>query len=224
MLILGSSSPRRSALLCQVGAEFAVRVAPVDESLSGTLQPMAYVSTLSHRKAAAVSAMIANERDIWVQHKRAIVIGADTIVVAQDGSIMGKPASRDDARRMLKALSGKWHEVYTGVALISAYDPGLAAPNAPRRTGRTANPYDELIGREVTRVKMGELDAATIDMYVNTGESDGKAGAYAIQGAGSLFIERVEGCYFNIVGLPLRLLWTMLGNIGYDLLKKKFKD
>lgn len=209
-LVLGSASPRRSALLRQIGASFDIRAAHADETLTGIVRPREYVSELSLRKAGAAADLIMKDGSYDGQYGRVIIIGADTAVVTEDGDILGKPADDGDAKRMLARLSGKWHEVYTGVALVDMR--GGRQANGFRRYGACAE-------YEMTRVKMCEIGAGAIDLYVNSGEPGGKAGAYAIQGAGSLFIERVEGCYYNVVGLPLRLLYTMLTAMGYDLLK-----
>ena len=226
-LILGSSSPRRSALLRQVGARFSVRTADTDESLHNATQPEVYVSELSRRKADAVSASITNGDAVWDDFERVIIIGADTVVVGSGGCILGKPKDGADARRMLETLSGKWHEVYTGVALIEKFKAECGAGNARARRGEShfseplgCKAYPTLVEYEVTRVRMRVLNDDTIDLYIKTGEPDGKAGAYAIQGAGSLLVDRIEGCYNNVVGLPLRLLGSMLDVMGYNLLKK----
>jgi len=127
------------------------------------------------------------------------VVGADTLVVLPD-RVLGKPSSREEARAMLRALAGREHRVVTGVAAV---DPA---------SGKTAE------GSEETRVFFRELDEATIEAYLATGEPSDKAGAYAVQGVGSLLVERIEGCYFNVVGLPLGRLAEVLGRLGYNLL------
>jgi len=219
ILVLGSSSPRRSALLRQIGAHFEIVAADIDETMDDAAAPGDYVSALALKKASAAAGLVRNNVFIKHNYYRAIVIGADTTVVAHNGEILGKPADGADAARMLGLLSGRWHEVYTGVALadvrftcihdrFDALDGRLKCP-----------PIEPISGYGRTSVKMCPLDGDTIKYYVGTGEAEGKAGAYAIQGAGSLFIERVEGCYYNVVGLPLHLLRAMLGAYGYDLLK-----
>ena len=233
-LVLGSASPRREALLRQAGAEFIVRAAATDETLGAGYSPGAYVSELAKRKSAAVSEIMARDIGFAEPYDRIIVIGADTVVVTDGGEIFGKPADRADAKRMLGTLSGRWHEVYTGVALTviknakrDKPDTRPAALNtvsfaraaAPGGAGKTDR-YS-IVKFEKTRVKMRELDDEAIEAYIDTGEPDDKAGAYAVQGVGSLLIERVEGCYYNVVGLPLSLLGSMLGDLGYNLLKKK---
>jgi len=210
LLILGSASPRRASLLRQIGASFDICVAHIDESLTGISSPGVYVSELSLKKAGAAADLYIKDRLYGCDYDRIIIIGADTAVVSGDGEILGKPENDADAKRMLAGLSGKWHEVYTGVALIDLRG-GLQTGGYCRRGAH--------VEYETTRVKMCEMSAEAINSYVGSGEPDGKAGAYAIQGVGSLFIERVEGCYYNVVGLPLRLLYTMLAVLGYDLLK-----
>ncbi|MDR1440190.1 MAG: Maf family protein [Clostridiales bacterium] len=169
-----------------------------------------------------------------------IIIGADTAVVSPGGEILGKPADRGDARRMLRLLSGAWHEVYTGLALI-----GLAGGRRPCSLGADrvapdcagadyaasdcavqdcaasdcAVPIRVLTDFAVTRVKMAELCDALIERYIGTGEPFGKAGSYAIQGMGALLVERIDGCYFNVVGLPLGKLSAMLGSMGVEPLR-----
>jgi septum formation protein len=178
-LILASSSPRRAEILTSVGWPFEVVVASVDESVNDGEEPSAYVQRLARAKAEAVATKL----------EEGLVLGADTTVVV-DNSILGQPRDDDDARRMLRLLNGKWHEVLTGVALI--------------RVGGEAR-----VDYERTRVRFSEMTDADIDWYIATGEPRGKAGAYAIQGSAALFIEEVQGDYFNIVGLPVRLVFKM---------------
>ncbi|MCL2060748.1 MAG: Maf family protein, partial [Oscillospiraceae bacterium] len=234
-LVLGSASPRRASLLSQIGADFEIRVADADETIEDTADPGAYVKEIAGRKAAAVAALINSDDTIHNKYDRVIVIGADTIVVAPGGGIFGKPSGSGDARRMLASLSGQWHEVYTGVALIESHKmnapersivetrPAGSWHDAPHPGGSRFTGYQpddtRFTGYQHTRVKMCALSEDAINHYVETGEPLGKAGAYAIQGAGALFVERVEGCFFNVVGLPLRLLCDMLYTLGYDLQK-----
>ena len=234
-LVLGSASPRRENLLRQIGAHFEILAANADESFDKCAPPHIYVTELSLRKAQAVSDAIKSGSLFRKKYKRVIIIGADTIVVARDGGIIGKPVDAADAKRMLNALSGAWHEVYTGVAIITvdlqepdatalvkaasdaaadtADTVALAAAAAPDTSAAAA-----MVEYEKTRVKMCNIGDDEIERYISTGEPFGKAGAYAIQGAGELFIERIDGCYSNVVGLPLRLLRKMLAAAGYDLL------
>ena len=222
-LILASASPRRAALLRQAGAVFSVMAADIDEALGGAANPGEYVEVLSQKKAAAVADVLTNVNSSTRDNKaepagdRILIVGADTIVVARGGEFLGKPRDAADAKRMLKLLSGRWHEVFTGVTVIEAYvkPAGVTVIEAYVASN---NNRAMLVRHERTRVRMARLDDGTIDAYIQTGEPDDKAGAYAIQGKGSMIIERVDGCYFNVVGLPMRLLNTMLRAFGYDLL------
>lgn len=181
-LILASRSPRRAEILQAVGWPFEVMVAGVDETPNKNESPTEYVRRLSIAKARAVAAKI----------DRGLVLGADTTVVI-DGQILGQPADENDARRMLKLLSGRWHEVLTSVALV--------------RAGEAANPLDAI---ETTRVRFAELSNSEIDWYISTGEPLDKAGAYGIQEKAALFVESIEGDYFNVMGLPIRLVYGLM--------------
>jgi septum formation protein len=185
MLILASASPRRRELLTQAGFQFTVRPANIPEDPLPGEDPAAYVARLAREKAQAVFDAAADPE--------ALVLGADTTVTLDD-QILGKPADADDARRMLRMLSGRTHRVITGVALVSAGAAQVAA--------------------EVTAVRFLTLSDTEIDGYIATGEPMDKAGAYAIQGRAARWIPRVEGCYFNVVGLPLALVGTMLEAAG----------
>lgn len=185
-LILASQSPRRKKLLSQLGFDFQIIPSEVDESkFSHSSVPADYVVQLSLQKALDV----ANR-----QKENSIVVGADTIVVL-DGKIMEKPTDKDDAFRMLKSLSGRTHTVYTGIALIET--PSLKSVTAFQQT-------------EVT---FRELEDDEINAYIATGSPMDKAGAYGIQDDfGAVFISEIHGCYYNIVGLPLELLYSTLKN------------
>ena len=180
-LVLASSSPRRAEILSAVGWPYETMVAGIDESRGPGEDAAAYVQRLAREKAEAVVARLQN----------GLVLGADTVVVV-NSEILGQPRDDDDARQMLKLLSGKWHEVLTGVALI--------------RAGKKS---ETLVDYERTRVRFGEMSADEIEWYVGTGEPKGKAGAYAVQGRAALLIEEIEGEYFNIVGLPIRLVYEL---------------
>jgi septum formation protein len=182
-LILASSSPRRKELLDAVGWPYEAIVAGIDESLRPNEKPVAYVQRLARAKAEAVAARV----------QAGLVLGADTTVVVEN-QILGQPDDDDDARRMLNLLNGKWHEVLTGVAAL-------------RVGGETRVDY------ETTRVRFAEMSDGEIDWYVATGEARGKAGAYGIQGAAGLFIEEIDGDYFNIVGLPIRLVYELTRDV-----------
>ncbi len=181
MLILASASPRRRELLAQAGISCTVRPADIPEDPLPAEDPTAYVVRLARQKAQTVFDAAGDPA--------ALVLGADTTVTL-DSRILGKPADAGDARRMLRLLSGRTHRVITGVALVSAAGAQVAA--------------------EVTAVRFLTLSDAEIDAYIATGEPMDKAGAYAIQGRAARWIPRVEGCYFNVVGLPLALVGTML--------------
>jgi len=182
-LILASSSPRRKELLDAVGWPYEAIVAGIDESLRRNEKPAAYVQRLARAKAEAVAARV----------QAGLVLGADTTVVVEN-QILGQPDDDEDARRMLNLLNGKWHEVLTGVAAL-------------RVGGETRVDY------ETTRVRFAEMSEREIDWYVWTGEARGKAGAYGIQGAAGLFIEEIDGDYFNIVGLPIRLVYELTRDV-----------
>jgi septum formation protein len=182
-IILASGSPRRAQLLEQAGVSFATVVPDVDESVFEGLPPAEQVTGLSRKKALAVS-----ERSGGLP-----VVAADTLV-ALGRHVLGKPADRDEAFRMLRMLSGVWQEVYTGVTVLAGSEI---------RTGL-----------EVTEVKFRELTDEDIEGYLATGEPMDKAGAYAIQGKGALLVERISGDYCNVVGLPLVRLAGMLAELG----------
>ena len=184
-IVLASKSPRRAEILRAVGWDFEAVTSNVDETRRESEDAVSYVRRLAQAKAESVAERISN---------RGLVLGADTVVVI-DGEILGQPRDDDDARRMLKLLNSKWHEVVTGVALIRGGNrPGI------------------VVDHETTRVRFCEMSDHEIDWYVSTGEPSDKAGAYAIQGRGALFIEEVQGDYFNIVGLPVRLLYQMMSD------------
>lgn len=184
--VLASSSPRRVTLLRMLGLPFVQDAPRVEQPLPPQfVDPVAWTETQALAKA----------RDVAERWPGALVIGADTVVVVDD-RLLGKPRHRADAVRMLSLLGGRDHRVVTGIALV---DGG---------TGRTAT------GHSTTRVWMRPLDAATIEAYVETGEPMDKAGAYGIQGKGAILVQRIEGCYFNVVGLPLNLLADLLARFG----------
>jgi septum formation protein len=182
VLVLASLSPRRQDLLRQAGIPFIVRPASVEEELLPGEDALHHVLRLACAKAEAVSASPDD-----------IVLGADTVVVVED-QILGKPADAADAARMLRLLSGREHEVVTGIFL--------------RRGGQAIGDV------ETTTVHFVPLTEADIRDYVASGEPMDKAGAYAIQGLASKFIDRLEGCYFNVVGLPLALVWKHLTRLS----------
>jgi len=198
-VILASASPRRAELLRAAGIEFDVMPADTDETVHPGDTPEAYVRRVAEAKALAVIAR-ANGRP---------VLAADTVVVV-DGAILGKPADREDARRMLRLLSGRAHEVLTAVCLSGGPEGGV--PAAPARWGAVARPT--LTRVESTTVEFAALTEDDINWYAATGETDDKAGAYAIQGLGSRFVTRISGSYSNVVGLPVSLVFQMFGSAG----------
>ncbi|MCR4398549.1 MAG: Maf family protein [Firmicutes bacterium] len=188
-LVLASTSPRRIELLRQIGLQFVVVPSGADETLVGG-GPAEIAEALALSKAESVAGRVGS----------GLVIGADT-VVALDGEILGKPRDPADARMMLEKLSGRAHSVVTGVAVVDA------------ATGRRAVEYEE------SRVWFRALNSDEIEAYVSSGEPMDKAGAYGVQGLGSVLVERIEGCYFNVVGLPLPRLARILKSFGLDVLR-----
>ncbi len=185
-IVLASTSPRRISLLRQIGMRFTV-FAPVEDEASVNPDP----------KERVMENALAKARSVLGNVDMGLVVGADTVVYI-DEKILGKPSSDDEARMMMATLSGRVHRVFTGLAVIDA------------ESGR------EEVGCEETQVHMMELSDEEISRYVESGEPMGKAGAYAIQGLGAVFVERVVGCFHNVVGLPLSLLWKMICDMGYD--------
>jgi len=190
-LILASRSPRRRKLLAQLGLDFEVHPSDLDENATNHRLPEQLVEQLALEKARAVAP----------RFPEALTLGADTIVVL-DGDVLNKPADETEARAMLRRLSGRTHTVYTGVALVHP---------ASRR---------EVVDYEATQVTFAPLTDAEIDAYVATGSPLDKAGAYGIQDDyGAVFIRRIEGDYYNVVGLPLHRLYRMLRNHFADLIE-----
>lgn len=192
-LILASSSPRRQELIRIFGLPVAIRASRADETTEEGMAPAAIVEQLSLRKAQAV----ASEWPDGPEGDGGIVIGSDTIVVL-DGRVLGKPRDRSDAVRMLSALQGRAHEVYSGVACL---DLGGGE--------RRARP-DALVGHTVSRVTFRPMSGEEIEGYVRTGDPLDKAGSYGVQGLGAVFIEKIEGDFYSVMGLPLNLLYQML--------------
>ena len=193
MLVLASASPRRRELLTQAGYTFAVRPAHIDEDLRPGEDPIAYVTRLAREKAETIYQEISSSERETGEHRRngdlLRVLGADTTVTL-DSHILAKPENQADAARMLRLLSGRTHRVITGVAVAAQAGTQVAA--------------------EVTAVRFNTLSEEEIAAYVASGEPADKAGAYAIQGRAARWIPRIEGCYFNVVGLPLALVSHML--------------
>jgi septum formation protein len=178
-LILASASPRRAELLRNANIAFTVEPAHVHEQPLPHEQPLDYAQRLARDKARAV----------FARHPEDVVLGADTVVVV-DEHLLEKPLDERDAERMLRLLSGRTHQVITGICLVA---PGF-----------------EQTAAELTQVRFSPLSEVEIAEYVRTGEPMDKAGAYAIQGIASRWVERIEGCYFNVVGLPVPRVYRML--------------
>lgn len=181
--------PRRQELIRALGLPYSVQPSDADETVPPGWPPDRIVEQLALRKAEAVARMRRSEG------KGGIVVGSDTIVVL-DGAVLGKPENEADAERALTAFQGRSHEVYTGVALVHVSD------------GRTG------VSHRATVVHMKPCSTERIRRYIATGEPMDKAGSYGIQGVGATLVERIEGCYFNVVGLPLSLLTDMLEPFG----------
>lgn len=186
-LILASGSPRRRELLAGLDLDFTVRPVDLDESLLPDEDPHEYVRRLAREKAEARA------------EPGEVVLAADTIVVL-DGEVLGKPEDPADARAMLTRMVGRQHTVLTGVAVL---DPAAEEPPA--------------VDADSSEVRLAELSSEDVAWYVETGEPLDKAGSYAIQGLGALFVETVRGNYTNVVGLPLPLTFRLFGEMGWDL-------
>jgi septum formation protein len=178
-LVLASGSPRRAEILERAGWPHEIIVAGIDETVLPNEEAAAYVQRLARSKAEAVASRLSE----------GVVLGADTTVVVAN-EILGQPVDDADVRRMLRLLNARWHDVLTGVAVV-------------RVGGETRVAYEQ------TRVRFAEMSDDEIDWYIATREPFGKAGAYGIQGKASLFIEEIEGDYFNIMGLPIRLVYEL---------------
>lgn len=180
-IILASASPRRRELLAYTGVPFRIESADVEEIQSGA--PEELVQENAYIKGQTV----------FKKNPGAVVLSADTVVFA-DGKVLGKPSDQSDAARMLRLLSGNWHEVFTGVTLFT--------------------PQGVLKGIDISRVHFVPLEEQEIVRYVQSGEPMDKAGAYALQGIGGMFVDRIEGSYSNVIGLPMALVRTFLLKAG----------
>ena len=183
MLVLASSSPRRKEILAAAGLPFVTRPPHIPEERGPEETPEDYVHRLAEAKAAAVHA-----------ESGEVVLAADTVVVL-DHHVLEKPRDAADARRMLELLSGREHEVITGICV--------------------RNSAAKITDRAVTKVRFARLTSEEIDIYVATGEPMDKAGAYAIQGRASIFVERIDGCFYNVMGLPIALVYQHLKAFDY---------
>jgi septum formation protein len=213
-LILASSSPRRKALLQSLGLDFVVLPSRFEEDMTVQIKPEELVVSLALSKAQEVADRVMAggddagepalaDHDVTVcgatQEAKTLVLGADTIVVLDD-IILGKPVTDQDACRMLAALSGRCHQVYTGVAIIRLPQQRIETSYA------------------VSSVFFRPMEQAEIESYVRTGEPMDKAGAYALQGIGSAFVEKIEGCFTNVIGLPVPLVMQILRRFGVQIL------
>ena len=184
MLILASASPRRADLLRMLGIPFTIQPSHVCEDVDVVLDPASHVLEIATRKAKAVAA----------EYQKEMVLGADTVVALND-AILEKPVDRDDAANMLARLSGNTHRVYTGLVLIDT---------------STGHVHSDVASTDVTMRKIGREE---IEGYVRTDEPMDKAGAYAAQGGAAVFVESVSGCFYNVVGLPLVVLWELMTRV-----------
>jgi septum formation protein len=184
-LVLASASPRRAEILRNAGFSFEIFTADVDETPRPHEPAQVYVRRLAEEKARVAVKRFAHAAT------PVIVVAADTTVVV-GGQMLGKPENREDARRMLRLLSGQTHEVLTGICVIRSSD-GHAASHV-----------------EITRVSFAELSESEIEEYISSGEPFDKAGGYGIQGIAGRSVTRIEGCYFNVMGLPLSRLWSLV--------------
>jgi len=188
-IILASGSPRRKELLKKIGFNFEVEPSNCEEYINSKLRPHELAKSLSFEKA----------RTVANKHKNALVIAADTFIVFK-GKILGKPYTETEARKMLETISGKPHSVVTGFSIIDTEDK-------------------KTVSRSVeTKVYIRRLTPSEIDAYVKSREPLDKAGAYAIQGLGSVIVEKIEGDYFNVIGLPLSALTESLKEFGVHVL------
>ena len=186
-IILASTSPRRHGLLQQIGLKFEIVPSRYEEDMTMKLPPHKLAMTLARGKAF----------DVAKRRKSGIIIGVDTFVVLGK-QLLGKPKNMDEAKRMLREQSGKTQKIYSGITIIDA------------KTGKESLDY------VVTKIKMKNISKQEIDNYVATGEPLDKAGAFAIQGMGAVFVEKIDGCYYNVMGLPLNRLAQNLKKFGVD--------
>ena len=191
-IILASSSPRRHEILRRLGLSFTIASADVDETVDKSLRPLEVARELALRKARAVAP----------QYSQVLIIAADTVVVIDD-RILGKPIDTNDALAMLITLQGREHDVYSGLAVIAAANQHTAA------------------SCEQTTVVFRPISEKEARAYIATGEPMGKAGAYAIQGLGAIFVKEIHGDYFNVVGLPVFKLAQLLHQFGLDILSRQ---
>lgn len=193
-LILASGSPRRQELLKQLGVRFKTMISDVDETISASISPDEVVQRLARRKAEAVV-----EQSALAGHT--LVVGADTVVVS-DRTILGKPQDEQQAQKMLQRLQGRVHQVFSGIAIVEVQQGKI---------NRVETDYRK------TDVWMQSLTTEQIVWYTGTGEPLDKAGAYGIQGFGACMIDKIDGCYFNVVGMSLSLFTKMMQKMGFHI-------
>lgn len=189
-IILASQSPRRKWLLDQIGLEFEIVPSNFDEDIENKKFSKKLIESIAYEKAKEVAKRVP---------ENVLIIAADTVVILGK-QILGKPLDEEDAYKMLEKLSDKTHEVITSIAIIDKYE------------------NKTLINSKISKVKFKKLSDREITDYIKTGEPMDKAGSYGIQAYGSLFVEKIDGCYNNIVGLPLNLLAEMLKSFNIELL------
>lgn len=197
--VLASGSPRRRELLASLGVEFTVIKSDIDETQGAGEDPYAYVRRLSIEKADAVAARL-TEPSLVLAADTVVILAADTVGVTEGGEVLGKPADVDEAREMLRRLRGRAHVVCTALTLRPVAPGSLPTLTELTRTIVTMRAYSD----------------AEIDAYIATGDPFDKAGGYAIQHEGFHPVERIDGSYSNVVGLPVETLKPMLGRIGHD--------
>ena len=200
MFILASASPRRRELLEQIGAEFEIIPAKGEDVITGS-SPQEVVMELSGQKAREVAERVFTSEESSDREKKTVILGADT-VVAFRGQILGKPKDEADAARMLGMLSGNTHSVFTGVTVI-------VEENGKQNINSF---YEE------TQVTMYSMTKRQIEAYIRTGEPMDKAGSYAIQGKCAVYIEKIQGDYNNVVGLPIARIFQEMGKTGIEIL------
>lgn len=188
-LVLASASPRREEILARLNLKFTIVPSKINEEEFSAGSPVELVKTLAAEKARSVSTLVED----------ALIIAADTVVVHNE-QILGKPTGKLEAKKMLKKLSSDRHQVITGVAVLNS------------------KTKESLVDYNITEVKMTELNQVDIDSYVETGEPLGKAGSYAIQGFGGLFVEEIKGSYYSVMGLPIHQLASLLDQFNYGIL------
>ncbi len=191
-IVLASGSPRRREILSKLGFDFQVKPSDIDEKVLEEEEPGSYVLRMAVQKALAAAE----------EESAGLFIGADTVVVV-DGKIIGKPMNAEEAKEQLRLLSAREHIVITGIGIVDKYH------------NRTVSSMEQTI------VYFNPLSEGEIDAYVASGEPLDKAGSYGIQGLGAVFVRRIEGDYFNVVGLPVSRLYGLLSELGYNFWQKK---